>query len=1529
MCTFAVKNNFIKIIAMKRTLLSVLCLAIALVAQAQQWAAPAVPAEDVTKLEDTDVVYIYNVKADAFIMYGLASNTQACATRLTNGDYTASIPHQAIVKEANKRLRMRNTEKGGSTWIACPNNKANNVVINKTTNPYFTYTEVEEGSHVYELTNQKHGLLLDVAWTYGGHVTLADGVGYTHWAFIREMNITNGKYALYKARKQMYGVYAALVASGKAEDHTEALDAALVAYNASDATVESITEAAHELFGKVCVDINTPVEVSFMLKNADMVGNASAEHWHNGSPAFGWAEFEVYHASFTMEQEGKLPVGGYDLGFHSLYREDGTGTAPTLTVTTGGGKYTGKTPQISDIDYGVADASGNNWTSSNGKIVPNGMQSCGQAMAHGDAMVWVRDITVDAAGSMAIKYTVSTNAQWVNWQGFRLYYNGLSREDLVAGLEEVIDEATALYGKGDGVGAADLKAAIDAATAVCDNSAATSKEIKDVLDALQQAMKAYNYANASVDAPIDMTNLIVNPSFEKNTEGWTLSEMYSQGNDVFKRKAGSVYLEKWTGRGGKVGNASVMQEVQGLDMGIYQLVVGAQNIQEDTPNASQSGAWIVANDAKLAVDKTNDYTLTFTNIERNATIGFQAVGATGNWLSVDNFRLRYVGGNDADFKTELQRYIDAANALTENKMHTATLETLNACIAAAQSELAKETTAGFVTVSTPLREAAQAAQTSIDAYAALLAAIEKAEGQYGDGDGPGAEVFLAAITEAKAAYADGATTFEEMERQIKNLDDAAFEYMLNEPTGAVPTITKTDKRYARGSVMAFGRFTYSLNGAKLREAGFCYSIEKNPTVMDQRSTGYFENNGRIYIMDNLTPATVYYARPYVITEGYQVAYGDELKIITIPKGGMTWSWNYGGSAEENDRIVGAMGYGMEVWNMFMSLHGFHLTGNYGSGTPTADCSYGGWMRIGPNSSYQRTGTIMHEAAHGVGVGTHWTWGTIMQSGNWTGSRANAVLQFWNNNTSDIMHGDAMHMWPYGINGAHEDDGSNFLYYGNALIIQGMHEDGLQPTEGTFASPAYTFEHDDDTKYYIKNESEAYGLSTSYLTVNGTEVVWSEATAAEAASNDKFAWYLSFDPATQYYSIRNASTQQWITLSGSSFKTVSRDVPTAAEKFHFMTGRRDVTMGSGSAAVKVRGYWILRASGGWANAMTATANGKLTLANFDLAADAAAQHWVILTAEDTEAVEEASRDAVISDLEELIKNLRAMAKTAHVEDVAGADAALEAALASAQAVADNDKATVETLRTAYKGTRQAGMDFLASVTPASVDKPFDLTFFIADAAITTGQGWSTARTVVESVIEFYEMTFDFNQIIEGLPAGTYDLRAQAFNRPGSNADVFADYQAGNNNAAAYLYAGSNEVKVCHQAEGASATKLHSEDYTTSLQTYVPNTMASSAVHFAKGYYDNSLLFSLTAATDLQLGIRQSTSATAYWTIFDNFRLYYYGSMSKDMVTDVETIVVEGAESPAAVYNLQGQKVGDSLDGLPQGFYIRNGKKVMVK
>ena len=1499
---------------------------------AQVWSEPQVPGEDLNNLKSSEIVYLYNVKADAFMMYGMTSNNQACAARLTNGDYTATIPNQSYVFVSNGKVRIRNKERGGSYYLSCPTEQANDVVINKTTNAYFNYTETEEGSCVYTLNNVKFEKNLDVSWAYGGHLTLTDGMGYTTWAFIKERSVTNGSYALYKSKRLMYGIYKVLADAGKVETYNDALEEAAVAYTDANATVESITEAARRLFETVCVDITTPVDVSFMLDNADMVGSANTNGWYSGNPTFGWGEFEIYHATFTLEQDNSLPLGTYDLGFHSLYREDGSGTAPILTVVTNKGKYTGKTPLMGTIDYAVTNTTDNNWATVSGKIQPNGMQSCGQALAHGDAMAWVRDFTVDAVGDVNIKYTVNTNNQWVNWQGFRLYYKGLGKEELAANLKATIDEAILLYGDGSGVGADVLKAAIDVANGVYEDTEATNTSIKNNIDVLLEAMKVYRYGNASAENPIDKTSLIVNPSFEKQNEGWTVSSMVSQGNNVFKQKEGSLYLEKWTGRGGKVGDASVLQTVEELDMGVYQLVVGAQNIQEDTPSAAQNGAWIVANDSRKAVDKTEEYTLTFTNIERNVTIGFLAEGATGNWISVDNFRFYYIGGTDADYKVELQRYLDKTQGLTDSKMHTTALEALEHAITAAQTEIEKDNTQGYIKVSTPLREATIEAERSIAAYAALDAAIKKAEEQYGNGGKEGAEEYQAAIHVAQTAYENGATSYEELAHQIQLLDEAAFAFMIQSPTGAVPTITKTDKRYARGSVMAFGRFIYTLNGAVLREAGFCYSTEKNPTVLDQRSTKYLESNGRIYVMQDMQPATVYYARPYVVTEGYQVVYGDELKIITIPKANIGWSWNWGGSAEENERVSSAMRYGIEdIWGNLMSTQGFHLTGNYGSGTPTADCSYGGWMRVGPNASYQRTGTILHEAAHGVGVGTHWTWWTLLVNGAWTGPRANSVLQFWDNNTTANMAGDSQHMWPYGINGAHEDNGSEHLYYAQALIIQGFHEDGLSPTDGCFALPAYAFEHDDDVKYYLKNESSAYGLNTSYLTVEGSTLKWQEASSADIAADDAFAWYLSFDPKTQYYSLRNASTGQYITYSGSTFKTVSRETPTAADKFHFMKGRKDVKVGSGSSSINVRGYWILKSNGGSATAMVASADGTVASAGFDLSADAKAQHWVLLTAEETEMFDEIAHEAAIDQLEELIEGLTAVKATPHTEMAEGTDAALETALTDAAVIADDAGASLATIQEAIVNLRQAGMDFLSSVFTADVEHPFDITFLMADPGITTAEGWNMAKDVQSSCIEFYEQTFDFNQTIEGLSSGTYKLMVQGFNRPGETGEVYAAYQKGNNNAVAYLYAGTESTKLCHLAEYASTRKVHSDDLTmSSPKSYVPCTIASGAAYFKKGYYDNELFFELTKVTDLKLGIRQSTSASLYWTFFDNFRLYSYGRMSKDEATGMEVVKMEEKVlHDVNVYSIHGQKVGTTLEGLPRGIYIINKRKVIVK
>ena len=95
--------------------------------------------------------------------------------------------------------------------------------------------------------------------------------------------------------------------------------------------------------------------------------------------------------------------------------------------------------------------------------------------------------------------------------------------------------------------------------------------------------------------------------------------------------------------------------------------------------------------------------------------------------------------------------------------------------------------------------------------------------------------------------------------------------------------------------------------------------------------------------------------------------------------------------------------------------------------------------------------------------------------------------------------------------------------------------------------------------------------------NSTAITCEEMTAAEAAANDNAAWYVTFNPKTCYYQLRNVGTGQYLTYNTSrnKFLTTNKETPTTAESFQFMRGRTDVNIGTGSTAVTARGYWIIR------------------------------------------------------------------------------------------------------------------------------------------------------------------------------------------------------------------------------------------------------------------------------------------------------------------------------------------------------------------
>ena len=1158
--------------------------------------------------------------------------------------------------------------------------------------------------------------------------------------------------------------------------------------------------------------------------------------------------------------------------------------------------------------------------------------------------VTVRDTYAVAFTCVDGKVTIGFEAanasgNWIAVDDFRLKLVG---QDLTDELNAAITAAQSLYGDGSGKQADQLLAAINAARAAL--SVTEGDGQAKAIITLQQAEGIYRRANASADNPYDMTSLITNPSFENDgTAGWTVAGMGTQGNNVFNIKDSSTYLERWTGRGGAVGSASVSQTIRNMPAGRYQLKAVAQNIQEDSPKVAQKGAWIYANTFQTPVTVRQDYMLEFVLASNELEIGFKAVDATGNWLAVDHFRLLYISDDTNEVTSELAAFITKAEALAAEKTNTPAHEALQSAIDAAKTQLSsfnaqQSTLEDLGEAARALEAAYKTAEASKEVFDRLNAAITEAESLLSDLSGGTDEertLFENAVQQAKTTYNGTDTTDALAEAAITTLAEAGFAFRVANGTGSVPKVT-TDKRFVRGATWAFGRSTVS--GSNIMEEGFCWSEQPDPKVTDNRTSEYINQAGKIYWLRNLKPATIYYMRAYAITKDYAVGYGDVIKVVTVPKGTIGHWYNNGGDEATNERLNYAINTAMDYyWNNLSSIHGFGISVTYSPGTPTADCGYGGGMRVGSSSSYQQVGTIMHEALHGIGVGTHGNWwsGDYRPNGIWAGDRVTEALRFWDNNTTTVLAGDDMHLWPYGCNGAHEDTHNDNLYCMMGILAQALNEDGL-PASGEigYALPYYAFDHEDNVKYYIKNEDEKRGLYTAYLTETADhKLKWVQMTAEEAQANDAAAWYVTFSPGNQYYQLRNASTDYYITYASGSFKTIKHTKPTSADNLHLMRGRVDVTSGK----AKFRGYYVIHPeSSGTPPVLSANAGGATASAAFNIANTATAQRWLILSAEDVEAFENGAANALRSELEQLMAQIRKLAQTPHTEEVEGADQTLTDELADIEAAipVTTDKTGLSAL---VSRTRTAGITFLESVYASEPEQPFDLTYLLQNPDFDTDAttGWTSSNGAPgygAKAAEFYERTFDYYQTLDNMPAGDYELHALAFQRPGKYGSVLAPYTAGTAKVTSSIYIGSTSAAIKHICDDRQPKALYTGDgYDQQLSdgTYIPNTMTGASKYFAQGLYDSSVSAQIEkSATSFRVGIKCTSSPSNYWTMFDHFRLYFYGKKKAvDGLIDMKNEKMNNEKSAGEVYDLSGHQIVNGK--LLRGFYIINGKKVVVR
>lgn len=721
---------------------------------------------------------------------------------------------------------------------------------------------------------------------------------------------------------------------------------------------------------------------------------------------------------------------------------------------------------------------------------------------------------------------------------------------------------------------------------------------------------------------VDFTDFIVNNSFENGLSGWEQSGMKVQNNTTFPLKAGDNYVEKWVPNTSGADKCKVAQTVADLLPGGYTLTVAAQNLLEGS-DALQTGVVIFAGEQTTAVNVVADYKVDFTvGADGQVTVGYEADGATGNYLACDNFRLTFTRYDAEQMKVFTDKISGQAEALAAKKMDKAAAKALADAISAFKTAATGSDVAATAAALKTIHAAMAAAEESVQAYATLADAIAALRTAYEEIKGkPGADSIETLINDAAGKYDAAELTVEEAELLTANLENAILMYRIGQSKAEEPVV-KTNPYVARGATFALGRSTVKApEGATILESGFCWSTEHEPTVADFRSSKAFKHNGTIYHMKGLKPSTVYYVRAYAITSEYAVGYGDEVCVITIPKGTITYSYNPNDATDDQSkRILSATAEAVDYWNNSTSIAGYHVSVSYNAGVNTADCSYGGWVRVGPRENYQRTGTLMHEMNHGVGVGQHTIWygpdspfrvdGT---RGDWKGSRANALVQFLQNDPTAVLHGDTQHMWPYGINGAHEDDGTELLYLANGLVTQALGEDALPPVAGSFHTPSYTMPVKADTKYYIKAEDPEYGAYTRYVVeTEENTVTWTDMKSDDALANDRAAWYMTFDPVTCYYTMVNAQTGNYLALD---LEHRAKVITVAEPNENYAT---NVQLTPSIEKVTVEGltghtYWISVGPGESPRSLALKTTGELNYANQRYSGTSAKrQRWHIVT-----------------------------------------------------------------------------------------------------------------------------------------------------------------------------------------------------------------------------------------------------------------------------------------------------------------------------
>ena len=269
-------------------------------------------------------------------------------------------------------------------------------------------------------------------------------------------------------------------------------------------------------------------------------------------------------------------------------------------------------------------------------------------------------------------------------------------------------------------------------------------------------------------------------------------------------------------------------------------------------------------------------------------------------------------------------------------------------------------------------------------------------------------------------------------------------------------------------------------------------------------------------------------------------------------------------------------------------------------------------------------------------------------------------------------------------------------------------------------------------------------------------------------------------------------------------------------------------------------------------------------------------------------------------------------------------------------------------------------------PASKTEPLDLTPLMSNPGFDSnipGSGWTSTPNNPTwdsglSLIEYFRLQFHLRQTLHGLPAGTYDLSVQGFERPAAaNITQYNNYINGTAVMTSKFYVNVNDTEaastplrhvfsVMDKAVGSHPIVAIPLEVGEETDSMFVNSRPDARAAFNAEYFVHNLnnIVVNEGNSSLTIGV----SANSEWIALDNFRLIYYGSEGlKEKVVVIEPTfyivstqngirIVSKEMQPVKIYAITGQLIkslvvskGETTVSLAKGMYIVNNKKVIVK